>query len=95
MQKKDEYELVSQFFGFVCFVTNVQGFSTLTKLLFFQLVTFFRGFGMAAPAKSFMYSLQSNILYKVVYAQYLKMQVTWQREKNYIMISFSYQLVGF
>ena len=43
--------------------------------LIFQLVTFFRGFGVAAPARSFMYSVQSNVLYKVVYAQYLKMQV--------------------
>ena len=41
----------------------------------FQIITFFEKISCAAPGRSFMYNLSGNLLNKVVYNYWLKMQV--------------------
>ena len=51
-----------------------------------QLLSFFSGFGVRAPAKSFMYGIQSTYLYKVVYAQYLRMHAALVTERKLVSL---------
>ena len=51
-----------------------------------QLLSFFSGCGVRAPAKTFMYGIQSTYLYKVVYAQYLRMQAVLVAERKLVSL---------